>query len=285
MSNIVILADSTCDLSAELIAKHDIKIVPLNVLLGENNYRDGVDITPDDIYAYHEEHGILPKTAAINTAEWEDLFRKYTADGSEVVCFTISSEMSATYNNARLAAMEVENVYPVSTGNLSTGIGLQILKACELRSEGKSAKEIQEYCTELTSRVDASFVIDSLEYLHKGGRCSAVAAFGANLLKLKPLIQVKNGSMGVTKKYRGKYDTVLLEYVADKLADTDDIDYSAVFVTHAGVDAEILDSVVAKVKELIPFENVYITRAGATISSHCGRNTLGVLFVRKTELK
>ncbi len=285
MSNIVIVADSTCDLSQELIAKHDIKIVPLNVLLDDKNYRDGVDITPDDIYAYHEEHGVLPKTAAINTAEWEEIFKKYTADGSEVVCFTISNEMSATFNNARLAAMEVENVYPVSTGNLSTGIGLQILKACELKAEGKSAREIQEYCTELTETVDASFVIDSLEYLHKGGRCSAVAAFGANLLKLKPLIQVKNGSMGVTKKYRGKYDSVLLEYVIDKLSETDDIDFNTVFVTHAGVDDEIVNSVVAKVKELIPFKNVYVTRAGATISSHCGRNTLGVLFLRKSKLQ
>lgn len=280
-----IISDSTTDLGNELIEKHNIQILPLNVLLGEKNYKDGVDITPEEIYEYHDKNGVLPKTAALNIADFENIFADASADGSDVVCFTISSKMSATFNNARIAAENFNNVYAIDTCNLSTGGGLLVLEACKMAQEGKSGAEIKETCDELAKYIDASFVIDSLEYLHKGGRCSAVAAFGANLLKLKPLIQVSDGVMGVAKKYRGKFDTVLLEYTADKLANVDDIDTENVFITHAGVDDEYVESVKQKVLELIPFKNVYITRASATISSHCGRNTLGVLFKRKSPVK
>lgn len=280
-----IISDSTTDLGNELIEKHNIQILPLNVLLGEKNYKDGVDITPEEIYEYHDKNGVLPKTAALNIADFENIFADASADGSDVVCFTISSKMSATFNNARIAAENFNNVYAIDTCNLSTGGGLLVLEACKMAQEGKSGAEIKEKCDELAKYIDASFVIDSLEYLHKGGRCSAVAAFGANLLKLKPLIQVSDGVMGVAKKYRGKFDTVLLEYTADKLANVDDIDTENVFITHAGVDDEYVESVKQRVLELIPFKNVYITRASATISSHCGRNTLGVLFKRKSPVK
>ena len=280
-----IFSDSTTDLGKELIEKYNINILPLNVLLGEKNYKDGVDITPDEIYAYHDANGTLPKTAALNIVDFEEAFKEATADGSEVVCFTISSKMSATFNNSRLAAEGFDNVYAIDTCNLSTGGGLLVLEACKMAAEGKKGSEIKAKCDELAKYMDASFVIDSLEYLHKGGRCSAVAAFGANLLKLKPLIQVKDGAMDVAKKYRGKYETVLLEYVADKLHDTDDIDHDCVFITHAGVDTHIIESVKQKVTELIPFKNVYITRASATISSHCGRNTLGVIFKRNSPIE
>lgn len=283
--SIIISSDSTCDLSKELIERYQIRILPLGVTLGEEIYRDGVDITPDDIYAYHAKTGQLPKTSAINMAENVDFFARLTQDGSAVVHFTISSSMSATYNNARVAAEEFEDVYVVDSKNLSTGNGLLVVAAAELAKQGVQAKEIAEKVSALADCVDASFVVDNLEYLAKGGRCSSVAAFGANLLQLKPCISVKNGAMGVGKKYRGKFNKVLLEYVAERLADSTDIDLDRVFVTHAGCAPEIVERVVAAVKDTLPFKEVFVTRAGCTISSHCGANTLGVLFVRKTPLR
>lgn len=281
---IIISSDSTCDLSKELIERYQIRILPLGVTLGDEVYRDGVDVTPDDIYAYHAKTGQLPKTSAINIAENTDFFARLTRDGSAVIHFTISASMSATYNNARLAAEEFEDVYVVDSKNLSTGNGLLVVAAAELARQGLEAKEIAEKVAALADCVDASFVVDNLEYLAKGGRCSAVAAFGANLLQLKPCIGVKNGAMGVGKKYRGKFEKVLLEYVAERLADGGDIELDRVFVTHAGCKPEVVESVVEAVKNTLPFKEVFVTRAGCTISSHCGANTLGVLFIRKTPL-
>lgn len=282
---IIISSDSTCDLSRELVERYQIRILPLGVTLGDESYRDGVDVTPDDIYAYHAKTGQLPKTSAINIAENSEFFAELTRDGSAVVHFTISSSMSATYNNARLAAEEFEDVYVIDSKNLSTGNGLLVIAAAEMARQGMGAKEIAEKVSELADCVDASFVVDNLEYLAKGGRCSSVAAFGANLLQLKPCIAVKGGAMGVGKKYRGKFGKVLLEYVAERLADGGDIDLDRVFVTHAGCDPEVVESVVEAVKNTLPFKEVFVTRAGCTISSHCGANTLGVLFVRKSPLK
>lgn len=279
---IIISSDSTCDLSRELIQRYQIKILPLGVTLGDDIYRDGVDVTPDDIYAYHAKTGQLPKTSAINMAENADFFEALTKDGSAVIHFTISSSMSATYNNARMAAEEFEDVYVVDSKNLSTGNGLLVIAAAEMAGRGMEAKEIAEKVSALADHVDASFVVDNLEYLAKGGRCSSLAAFGANLLQLKPCITVKSGAMGVGKKYRGKFDKVLLEYVAERLADGDDIDLDRVFVTHAGCDPEVVERVVEEVKQTLAFKEVFVTRAGCTVSSHCGANTLGVLFIRKT---
>lgn len=282
---IIISSDSTCDLSKELVERYQIRTIPLGVTLGDAVYRDGVDITPDDIYAYHAKTGQLPKTSAINIAENADFFAELTREGSAVIHFTIGSSMSATYNNARLAAEEFEDVYVIDSKNLSTGNGLLVVAAAEMAKQGMEAKEIAEKVSALVDCVDASFVVDNLEYLAKGGRCSSVAAFGANLLQLKPCIAVKDGAMGVGKKYRGKFGKVLLEYVAERLADGEDIDLDRVFVTHAGCDPEVVESVVAAVKQALPFKEVFVTRAGCTISSHCGANTLGVLFIRKTPLK
>ena len=281
---ITISSDSTCDLSQELVDRYNIHILPMGVTLGDQMYRDGVDITPDQIYAHHEKTGQLPKTSAINMAENADFFAELTKDGSAVIHFTISSSMSATYNNARIAAEDFEDVYVVDAKNLSTGSGLLVLAAAEMAQEGMEAKEIAQKVSELADCVDASFVVDNLEYLAKGGRCSAIAAFGANLLQLKPCISVKNGAMGVGKKYRGKFEKTLLSYVADRLADAEDICLDRVFVTHAGCDADIVESVVNAVKGTLPFKEVLVTRAGCTVSSHCGANTLGVLFIRKTPL-
>lgn len=192
--------------------------------------------------------------------------------------------MSVTYNNARVAAEDFENVYVVDSKNLSTGNGLLVIAAAEMAQKGMDAKEIADKVSELADCVDASFVVDNLEYLAKGGRCSAVAAFGANLLQLKPCIYVKNGAMGVGKKYRGKFEKVLLGYVADRLGDRSDIDLDRVFVTHAGCDPQVVQSVVTAVKNTLPFKEVLVTRAGCTVSAHCGADTLGMLFIRKTPL-
>ena len=282
---VIIASDSTCDLSDELRERYHVRILPLGVTLGGHFYTDGVDIHPDDLYAHYERSGELPKTSAVNIADFEDFMDACAREHCDVVLFTISSSMSSTYHNACLAAEDRENnVFVVDTKNLSTGGGLLVVKAAELREEGKSAAEIAEICTALTDQVDASFVIDSLEFLYKGGRCSALAAFGANMLRLKPCIAVKGGAMAVEKKYRGRYADTLKTYVADRIGDGEGIDLGHVFVTHAGCDAEIVEQCVEQVKSLAPFKEVHVTRAGCTVSSHCGRNTLGVLFIRKTEV-
>ena len=281
---IIISSDSTCDLSKELVDRYQIRIQPMGISLGDQIYRDGVDITPDMIYAHHEKTGQLPKTSAINVVEDLEYFEELTKDGSAVIHFTISSSMSSTYNNACVAAQEFENVYVVDAKNLSTGSGLLVLAAAEMAQEGMEAQQIVEKLNDLADRVDASFVVDNLEYLVKGGRCSALAAFGANLLQLKPCISVKNGAMGVGNKYRGKFDKILLTYVPDRLADAEDICLDRVFVTHAGCDPKVVESVAEAVKNTLPFREILVTRAGCTVSSHCGANTLGVLFIRKKAL-
>ncbi|MBQ7014863.1 MAG: DegV family protein [Clostridia bacterium] len=282
---IVIASDSTTDLGSELISKYQIKILPLGVNIGDKHYMDGVDIDPEFIYKTYEETGVLPKTSAANIVDYNEFFSKYTADGASLIFFSISEEMSSTYRNAVLAAEDFENVYVVDTRNLSTGGGLVVLSACEMAEQGMAASEIAEKCREIATRVDASFIIDNLEFLYKGGRCSAVAAFGANLLQIKPCIMVRDGKMGVGKKYRGKFVQVLEKYIADMLGDASDIELDKIFVTHAGCDTEIVDKCVEQVKKTAKFDNVYVTRAGCTVSAHCGRNTLGVLFIRKNIVK
>ncbi len=281
---VIITSDSTTDLSKELIERYNVGILPLLVTLGDKTYTDGVDIDADFIYDYVAKTGELPKTSAINIPTATDFFEKYVNEGYAVVHFTISSEMSSTYQNCCIAASEFEDVYVIDTKNLSTGGGLLVVAAAEMALKGMEAKDIAEAVNNLAANVDASFVIDSLEYLHKGGRCSAVAAFGANLLKLKPCITVKSGKMGVDKKYRGRYSDVVKEYAAERLVNAADIDLDRVFVTHAGCDEEIINSAVEIVKNALPFKEIFVTRAGCTVSSHCGRNTLGVLFVRKSPI-
>lgn len=285
MAKIIISSDSTTDLSAELKERYGVRIIPLGVTLGTEVYRDGIDITPDDIYAHHSKTGELPKTTAANVGECEDFFKELTADGSAVIHFAISSSMSSTYNNACIAASDFDNVYVIDTKNLSTGGGLLVIAAAEMAKSGMEAPEIVAELEKLVPCVDASFIIDNLEYLHKGGRCSAVAMLGANLLKLKPCIEVKDGAMGVGKKYRGMFGKVLAEYVTERLADKDNIDPARVFVTHAGCDEEIVNAVVEQVKATGIFKEIFLTRAGCTISSHCGADTLGVLFIRKSPIE
>lgn len=275
-----ICADSTCDLSAELIEKYDIGIIPLYIEKDGKYCRDGIDIVPQDIYDYVGSGKGVCHTAAANVDDYTACFAEQLKDHDAVIYFNISSEMSSCYQNALVAAAEFENVYAIDSRNLSTGIGLLVLEAAERAAAGEDAAKIAEEMKEMTEKVEASFVIDTLFYLQKGGRCSALVALGANLLKLKPCIEVKNGAMGVGKKYRGKIENCFEQYVRERLAGRDDIRKHRVFVTHSGCSPET----VARIKALVAeygFEEILETMAGCTVSNHCGPNTLGVLFIRK----
>ena len=281
MSNIRITCDSTCDLTASLYETYRAQPVPLGVSLGDDFRRDGVDIKPQDIYAFAAATGSLPKTSAISVGEYEELFRSLTAQGDPVIHINLSSELSASHQNACLAAQMVGNVYVVDSRNLSSGSGHLVLLARELADEGKSPEEIVAALEEARAKLDVSFVLQTLEYLHMGGRCSGVAAFGANLMKLRPEIEVIDGKMQVGHKYRGTMEKTIQAYIRGRLEGRTDIDCRRIFITHSGVPQDIEDKAVALVKELQPFREVIVTSAGCTISSHCGPNCLGVLFLRK----
>jgi len=281
MDKIKITCDSTCDLTKELYERYNVDVIALGVNLGDTYYHDGVDVEAEDIFSFVDKSGTLPKTSAVSIAEYSDLFKKYTDDGYSVIHINISSELSVCYQNATLAAAETGNVYVIDSRNLSTGSGHLVIAAAEMAAKGLPAAEIAEKLKELTEKVDASFVLQTLEYLQKGGRCSSVVALGANLLQLRPEIEVADGKMGVGRKYRGKMEKSVKDYVKGRLEGREDIDLSRVFVTHTTMPQEIVDMVIATVKELQPFEEVLETVAGCTISSHCGPGCLGVLFIRK----
>ena len=278
--NIKISADSTCDLSPDLIARYDIGISPLYIIRDGESLVDGVGITPDEIYAHVEAGGSMCSTAAVSVYDYEEFFRRELESADAVVHFHISGDMSACYQNACIAAEEVGNVYPVDARNLSTGIGLLVLEAAELARTGQlTAQEIQERMNQRRELLDVSFVVEQLGYLRKGGRCSSVAALGANMLSLRPCIQVKDGKMGVGKKYRGAYQKCLLQYVKERLEGRDDIDPHRIFITESGgFTPEEVAEVEAAVRSYQPFEEVLHTRAGCTVSSHCGPRTLGILY-------
>jgi len=279
--NIKITSDSTCDLSKELLEKHDITLFPLTVIKDDKAYRDGITITTDEIFAHVAAGGDLCTTTAGSMGEYLDLFGKYADSYDAVIHISLSSELSSSYQNACLASEEFTNVSVIDSRNLSAGQGLVVLKACEMAESGSSVEEVLSIVNDYTNKVEASFVLDQLGYMVKGGRCSTVAALGANLLNLKPCIEVKNGKMGVVKKYRGNYSKCLATYVKERLADRDDLDKTTLFVTHTPVTDESLQAVKDAVAACADFKNIYWTDAGCTISCHCGPGTLGVLFVRK----
>lgn len=283
-NNIVITSDSTTDLSPQLKERYNISTLPLGVTLGDKSYLDGVDITPEDIYSHYDKTGELPKTSAANIDDCINFFKSFAEAGKTVIHFTISSQMSSTFNNSRLAAAEFENIYVIDTKNLSTGGGLLVVAAAEMAANGIPAEKIVADIEKKVDCVDASFVIDKLEYLYKGGRCSALAMLGANLLKLKPCIEVKDGVMGVGKKYRGKFEEVVRAYISERLGDGSGIETDRIFVTHAGCDEAVVNAALKQVKDMGIFSEVFLTRAGSTISSHCGANTLGILFIRKNSV-
>lgn len=277
-----ISADSTCDLSPEQICEHDIAIKPMIVNKADQSFSDGVDITPAEIFAHVAAGNPLCTTSAVSIGEYEEYFTELLKTADAVIHINIGSGFSSTHRNAVLAAEEMENVYVVDSRNLSTGHGLVVLEACRLAKTQADPAQIVEKLNEFAPRVDASFLLNRLDYLAKGGRCSTIVALGANLLKLKPCIEVIDNKMVVGKKYRGNYAKCIEVYVRERLASTEDLELDEIFVTHTPVADGIVETVKRAVGECATFDNVYETTAGCTISCHCGEDTLGILYVRKT---
>lgn len=282
MKKVTIITDSTSDLSKELLERYQIGRFSLHVHLGEKSYLDGVDITPDEIYAWSDANEATPKTSTPSPAEAIETLEKYLEEDNEIICFCLSAQMSGCMNVMRLAAESLEaedRIFVVDSKNLSTGIGLQIIEAAILAQQGMSAAEIVEKITALQPKVRASFVVDTLTYLHRGGRCSGVAALAGSVLKLHPSIVVEDGAMHPSKKYRGKMERVILEYVKDMTPALLNAKKDRVFLTHSGCDQAVIDAVKEQLEALNYFEEILITRAGCVITSHCGPGTLGVLFI------
>ena len=278
---IKVCSDSSCDLSKELVERYDIGIVPLCVTVGDATKLDGTELHPDEIYAHVAQGGNLPSTSAINPAQYTEFFEKYAPGYDAVIYINIGSGFSSCHQNAKLAASEFSNVYPVDSRSLSTGQGMVVLEAAKLAEQGLSVEEIVEKLNAFTGRIRISFVLSQLDYMKKGGRCSTVAALGANLLKLKPCIAVIDGKMGVTKKYRGSMEKCLREYVAEQLSGNEKPDPERIFITHSGELEGMPEMVEAEVAKYASFVNVEHTRAGCTVSSHCGPGTLGIIFAEK----
>ena len=276
-----ITSDSTCDLSPEQLEEYNIRLLPLYVDMDGRTLRDGVDVKPDDIYAHVAAGGGLPKTAAVNMADYVRAFTELSAKNDFVIHVCISMDFSCCYQNAKLAAADFDNVYVVDSRNLSTGHGLVVLEAERMAREGMEPEAIVAAIEALTGRVEASFILDRLDYMKMGGRCSAVTLLGANLLRLRPCIEVRDGKMGVGKKYRGSFEKCLVQYITDKLSGRTDLELRRVFITHSGLPEQTVQKAVETVQSLQKFEEIDVTRAGCTVSSHCGPGTIGVLFIRK----
>jgi DegV family protein with EDD domain len=277
-----IVADSTCDLSPELVERYNITILPLHVLLGDDEYRDGVDITIDEIYKWADEHKTTPKTSAPSVDDAVNVFRKIIDEGDEVIAFSISSSMSASYEYMQMAAgmlKAADKISVIDSANLSTGIGLLVVEAAVMAAEGRSRNEIVARIEELKPLVRASFVVDTLVYLHRGGRCSGVAAIAGTALKLHPKIMVEDGAMRPDKKYRGKYSNIVLDYVKDMEEQLKTAKKDRVFITHSPIDPAVTQAVREYLLSLGRFDEVLETNAGGVVSSHCGPGTLGVLFI------
>lgn len=283
LNMVKIISDSTCDLSPELIAKYDIDILPLHILLGEDEYEDGKDITPEQIYNWSDENKTTPKTSAPALTDAIELFKPYIDEGREIVCFSISSSMSTSGNVMRIAAEELEAedcITVIDSANLSTGIGLLVIEAAIMAQNNHTVEEIVSAIEALKPNVRASFVVDTLTYLYRGGRCNAVSAMAGGVLKLHPKIVVENGAMNASKKYRGKINSAIMTYVKDMEDDLKAARPDRVFITHSGCDRTIVEEVHSYLENLGVFSEILETRAGGVISSHCGPGTLGVLFIQ-----
>ena len=278
---IKITTDSTCDLSPEILKEYNISVLPLTVIKNGEGFKDRVTITPAEIFAHVAAGGDLCTTTALNIGEYADFFEQFSAEYDGIIHINLGSGFSSCYQNACLAAADFPKVRTVDSQNLSTGQGLVVLKACQLAQSCTDLDALKAELDAYTQNVEASFVLDQLKYMVKGGRCSMVAALGANLLNLKPCIEVKDGKMSVVKKYRGSYDKCLVNYVKDRLAERNDIDRSTLFITNTPVDASSKEAVDQAVSQYDAFDNIYRTEAGCTVSCHCGPGTLGILFVRK----
>lgn len=281
MRNVRIFTDTTADLSPELIEKYNITVMPLYVTLGENTYKDMLEIKADDIFRFYSAGGELPKTSAVSIGDYAEAFRPVVEKGCSILHFTISSDFSACYQNAVLAAKDIGHIFVVDSRNLSTGIAQLVIMAAELAKSGMAAEDIYEKVLKAVPRLDVSFVLNDLKYLYKGGRCSGVAALGANVLKLKPCIEVADGKMQVRKKYRGAFEKCAEEYIKDRLSGKNDIDLRRIFLTWSGCDPKLIKKLTKIIKDCLPFEEILVTEAGSTISGHCGPGCLGVLYLHK----
>lgn len=285
MSKLIITSDSTCDLSKDILEQYDIKIVPLYINVDGQEFKDGVDITTSEMYKLVEEKNTIPKTAATSVGDFIEFFKPFYEEGCEVIYTGISSTMSVTFNNAKTAASilneDGERIFVVDSGNLSTGIGLLLLKACKARDEGKSAKEVVELMENIVPKVRSQFVVETLDYLHKGGRCSGVVKFIGNILKLRIQIEVFEKSMRVAKKTIGAMKKALSLMVQDYVNNIDKMDDEFLFVTHSEADdsKNFIMNLLEPFKEKI--KNLFITKAGCVISSHCGRGCIGILYIAK----
>lgn len=280
MGRIKIVSDSTCDLTEDLLKKYDISIIPLNIVLDTKSYIDGKEITPEDIYSWADKMNTTPKTAGPEMGYILDFLRPYAQAGEDMIFIGISEDMSVTCNSVRMAASDLSysKIRVINSKNLSAGVGLQVIRAAEYAAQGKDADWIVNQIEAARDKVYSSFVIDTLTYLQRGGRCSAVTALLGNVLKLKPMISVKEGKMGVEKKYRGKQQLVVRSYAKDMEPLLLTADPTRVFIAHSGIDPVIEKETYDYLKSLNYFKEIYITRAGGVISSHCGPNTLGILF-------
>lgn len=277
---IKITADSTCDLSKELIARYNVGIMPLAVIMGEDNFRDGIDVTPQDIFKFVAKTGVLPKTSAPSREEYSEFFAENLKDADAVIHFNISSKASSSHENALAAAKGFDGkVFAVDSLALSTGQGLLVLRACDLVKEGRSPRDIVEITQNLRPKVNTSFVPDALDYLHKGGRCSLAALMGAKVLKLHPMIDMKDGQLYAKKKYMGGLERCLKTYINDLAEAYPNYDKTRCFITHSNCESEVVEKVRAQVESLFGFDEILETTAGCVVTSHCGKNTLGVLFI------
>ena len=280
---IKITSDSTCDLSPELLRENDIELFPLFINKGDESFRDGVDIQPADIFAHVAAGGALCSTAAVPVGVFHDRFAELAKEYDAVFHVNIGSGFSASHQNAVLAAEDLPNVYVIDSRNLSTGQGHVVLEACRLAKTAMDPEEMYRQLNAFAPTVDASFLLDRLDYMVKGGRCSSVVALGANLLRLKPCIEVVDNKMIVGKKYRGSFEKCLVQYITDKIGARSDLELRRVFITHSGLPEETVQKAVETVQKLQPFDEICVTRAGCTVSSHCGPGTIGVLYIRKAE--
>lgn len=279
---IILSSDSTCDLGDELKEKYNVNYYPFHIIIGDRQYQDGVDIKPNDIYKAYRERKILPKTAAIGVGEYIQYFRQFVDKGYKVIHINLGSGISSAYQNCCLAAKEFDgNVYPINSCNLSVGVGLLVIEAAEMINKGMCAEDIQKEIQTLIPRVHSSFVLDTLEFLRAGGRCSALTSFSASLLKIKPCIEVENtsGGMHVGKKYRGSLEKVLTDYTYDILSKVDMMKKNRIFIVHSGIDKKLIDLVYKKIEDTKRFKEIHISCASCTISSHCGPNTLGIMYM------
>lgn len=283
MKKIILSADSTCDLNDELTKKFDIHYYPYTILLEDKPYKDNVDITPNDIYRVYREKKILPKTSAINVSEYYNYFKPWVDEGYEVIHINLGSALTSAYNNCCLAANELKGVYPIDSHSLSSGSGLLVLKAAELINEGLPAKEIAERLNQHRKNIHISFILDTLDFLYAGGRCSKLSSLGSSMLKIKPVINVDNssGSMNVGNKYRGSLEKNIVRYIKDKLNSYDNISHERIFITHSGMEDRYIEIAKNTVLDIVNFKEVHITTASCTISSHCGPNTIGIAFETK----